>query len=187
MKTFEQRYEAWITGQMPEPEVKAFERELDGRVPTEAELEECLRETSGLAALFQRDSTGLELPNADFLNHSVMQQIREEQEQASTPRAARETAPNSVRDWIVQMVNQLRRPVYALPASALVITAIVGASFLLPTGGDRTLTAPAALYAQVDSISFDQSRIWAGTLNESNQVLWVTGWDWIPGDTALLN
>ncbi len=76
MKTFEERYTAWIDGQLKGRELVEFEKELEQTHPeAEADKADALR----LGDLLRRHATAPALTNGDFFNHQLMARIRKEQ------------------------------------------------------------------------------------------------------------
>ena len=71
MKTFEERYTAWLDGELPEKEQSAFELELEknGESPAaSAELEDFQR-------FFRSNSVAPSLGNVDFFHHRLSESI----------------------------------------------------------------------------------------------------------------
>ncbi len=81
MKTFEERYTAWIDGKLSGPELEAFERELE-------EHPEAADDKSGvlkLGALLRSHGQAPVLANADFFNHQLLGRIAAEADRSSEP------------------------------------------------------------------------------------------------------
>jgi len=71
MKTFEEKFTAWIDGKLTGPDLAAFERELDAHPEALAEKQAALE----LGDLLRTYVTAPPLRNADFFNHQILQQI----------------------------------------------------------------------------------------------------------------
>jgi hypothetical protein len=190
MTTFDQRYDAWINGRMPADEAEAFERELDEHVISDEEMNACLTDTARLSELFRGDFPAPVLPNEDFLNNSIMRQILEDQAAEDAARLAllktHRERPAGFMDKLVAFSRLLRAPRLALPIGALALVAVLGVMFMRP-GADVIGGAP-RFYAMTsfENINLSQpGQIWAGSISGHDNVLWVDGLDWIPGDSAL--
>ena len=187
MTTFDQRYDAWINGRLPADEAEAFERELDERVPSDEEMRACLEDTARLSELFRGDFPAPELPNAEFLNSSLMRQIMEDQSAEESARIALQghrEKPAGLIGRLVGTFRALRAPHLALPVATMAVAAILGVSFLRP-GTDPVIGAASA-YAKFNEVKMmSPTKIWAGQLKHNSNVLWVNGLDWIPGDSSL--
>jgi anti-sigma factor RsiW len=75
MKTFEERFAAWLDGRLTGPELAAFERELESHPEALAETEADLE----LGALLRANITAPPLRNADFFNLEILRQIEASQ------------------------------------------------------------------------------------------------------------
>jgi hypothetical protein len=76
MKTFEERYTAWIDGKLGDAEQAAFERELEDRSAAEGDRAAALQ----LGSLLRQYSPAL--ANPEFFNHQLLERI--EQDVAAT-------------------------------------------------------------------------------------------------------
>lgn len=72
MKTFEERYTAWIDGALPEEEKAAFERE-------HPDLAGEREQAAALRKLLRAQLSAPKLPNPDFFNSQLLRQIEYEQ------------------------------------------------------------------------------------------------------------
>ena len=79
MKTFEERYTAWIDGKLQGADLAAFERELEDRSAAEADRQSVHQ----LGDLMRRYSS-CELRNADFFNHQLLARIERDADVDST-------------------------------------------------------------------------------------------------------
>jgi hypothetical protein len=75
MKTFEEKFTAWVDGNLKGEELAAFEVEL--AQVKDAELDKLAAHQLG--DLFREHGRAPELQNADFFNHQLMQQIEADQ------------------------------------------------------------------------------------------------------------
>jgi anti-sigma factor RsiW len=71
MKTFEEKFTAWVDGRLTGAELAAFERELEAHPEALAEKEGALQ----LGDLLRTHVAAPPLKNADFFNHQLLQQI----------------------------------------------------------------------------------------------------------------
>jgi anti-sigma factor RsiW len=71
MKTFEEKFTAWVDGLLEGPELAAFERELESHPEALAEKEAALE----LGNLLRSNLVAPPLPNADFFNLEILRQI----------------------------------------------------------------------------------------------------------------
>jgi anti-sigma factor RsiW len=79
MKTFEEKFTAWVDGRLTGPELSAFERELEAHPEALAEKEAALE----LGSLLRANISAPPLRNADFFNIEILRQI-----EASAPAPA---------------------------------------------------------------------------------------------------
>jgi len=167
MKPFEERFTAWVDGQLTGPDLAAFEKELASHPEAAAERAEARK----LGDLL-RERPAPPLANADFFNHQLLQRIA-----AETPRTAE---PAKVRGWF-----------WSLPRLAL-----AGAACLLVAGGLFKTLIPAAVspgekskyYAQVVETWPGDETIFATTVYnpaDNVTVVWLDGLPYIPATYAL--
>jgi hypothetical protein len=71
MKTFEERFTAWVDGRLEGAELAAFERELEAHPEALAEKEAAL----DLGNLLRTHLKPAPLPNPDFFNHQILREI----------------------------------------------------------------------------------------------------------------
>jgi hypothetical protein len=82
MKTFEEKWTAWLDGQLSGPELSEFEAALPDKAAAEAEKAEARK----LGALLKRELGVSALTNEEFFSHQLRETIRE----SSVPSAERE-------------------------------------------------------------------------------------------------
>ena len=93
MKTFEERYTAWIDGELEGSALTSFEQEL-ARRSAEGEAESDKADASLLRALLQDHLQAPSLTNADFFNHQIRERIDAELAASTRGREkGREAAP----------------------------------------------------------------------------------------------
>src|SRR3954471_20671153 len=146
MKTFEEKWTAWVDDQLEGDELAQFEASLPDKAAAEAEK----RAAKKLGVLLQRELKASSMLNADFFNHQVRERIDQEHGHHSPSRGG---AGPSV--WW-----PIRRLVWAGAASLAVfmaiavfvmrdnepsepsqyLTQIVGAKLDPATGPDATIT-----------------------------------------------
>ncbi len=80
MPTFEERYTAWIDGQLAGEELAAFERELENRPAAETDREEARQ----LGRLLRKHAIVPPLTGGEFFNHQLLERVSAE-ERALTP------------------------------------------------------------------------------------------------------
>jgi anti-sigma factor RsiW len=83
MKTFEERFAAWVDGRLTGPELAAFERELESHPEALAETEADIE----LGALLRAYISAPPLQNPDFFNLQLLREIESSQPSAPLPRA----------------------------------------------------------------------------------------------------
>ena len=167
MKTFEERFTAWIDGQLTGPGLAEFEKELAAHPAAAAERMEARK-----LRVLLRAQPAPQIGNADFFNHQLMQRIA-----AETPRIARP--------------GPARASFWSLPQLALVgaaCLAIAGGLFktLIPTG--LSPGAKSDYYAEVIELWPGDPSISACTVyhpEDNLTVVWLEGLDYIPPTYAL--
>jgi hypothetical protein len=82
MKTFEEKWTAWLDGQLSGPQLSEFEAALPDKAAAEAEKAEARK----LRALLKRELGVSALTNEEFFSHQLRETIRE----SSVPSAERE-------------------------------------------------------------------------------------------------
>ncbi|MBV9490012.1 MAG: hypothetical protein JO069_09855 [Verrucomicrobia bacterium] len=82
MKTFEERYTAWVDGLLPEPEKEAFEREYPDLAG------EC-EQMGALRGLLREQLRAPQLAHPEFFNSELLRQIEREQAAAGASRTRR--------------------------------------------------------------------------------------------------
>ncbi len=81
MKTFEEKFTAWVDGSLTGAELAAFERELEDHPEALAEKEAALE----IGNLLRTHLVAPPLRNADFFNHQILRQIAPSSSSLSPP------------------------------------------------------------------------------------------------------
>lgn len=170
MKTFEEKWTAWVDDQLEGDELAKFEASLPDKAAAEAEK----RAAKKLGALLNRELKLQTLPNADFFSHQLRQQIdREERETSPEP------SGGGISFWW-----PVRRLVWAGAASLAIFMAI--AVFVVrqqPTSESQYLT-------QIKNARLDQANGADATFTifEAKEdrvtVLWTEGLKSLPSEYA---
>jgi hypothetical protein len=95
MKNFEERYTAWLDGQLDEPERAKFEAELPDREVALADA----AQWRTLGGLMREVVVPTAVPHSDFLNSQVLEAIRRETPVAETARPVRGWFPIGRLAW----------------------------------------------------------------------------------------
>jgi len=81
MKTFEEKFTAWVDGRLSGAQLAAFERELEAHPEALADKEAAL----DLGNLLRSNLPPAPLPNPDFFNHQVLLRIHATEAPAPSP------------------------------------------------------------------------------------------------------
>jgi hypothetical protein len=165
MKTFEEKFTAWIDGRLAGRELEEFETEL-------AKTENAGREKEGalkLGALLRDHCQAPELGNADFFNHQLMQRI------------GAETAGRPSRRALI---------FWTLPklawAGAFCMTMVSVIYFVAVPKGPVEYPSGSEYVAQILDTQTGDPTITATTIHSKDNkltVLWLDGLDYLPSDT----
>ena len=167
MKTFEERFTAWVDGQLTGSALAEFEKELAAHPEAAAERAEARK----LGDLL-RAQPAPPMGNEDFFHHQLMQRLA-----AETPRAA---APGRARGWFWSLPRLVLAGAACLALAGGLFTA------LIPAG--RPPSAPSDYYAEVLDLRPGDPSISASTLSNPEDnvtVVWLDGLDYIPASYAL--
>jgi hypothetical protein len=88
MKTFEEKWTAWLDGQLSGRELLEFEASLPDKVAAEAEKADARK----LGTLLKRELGASALTNEEFFSHQLREKIRRESDQASRESRGRGSA-----------------------------------------------------------------------------------------------
>ena len=168
MKTFEERYTAWIDGQLTGDTLAAFERELAEKGDT-PDLAQTRAGLSEFHTFFQTHSIAPQLENPDFFNHRILEQIRD-----TSP------APAGHRPWFTI-------PKLFWMGGFSTVTAIVLFLAVIPKKSESH--SQSAYIAQVISARSADPRISATALKSQSaqeqkeiSVVWLDGLDYVPAN-----
>ena len=169
MKTFEEKWTAWLDGRLSDRESTDFEASLPDKAAAEAEKSEAKK----LGALLKRELGPQALLNEEFFNH----QIRE--------RIARESGESRNREAEISPWWTIRRLLWTGTASLAVF--LVMAIFVMrdknPAEQSQYLTQ--ILNARVDPVVSPNATISMFETKEDRvTVLWTEGLQSLPSDYA---
>ena len=171
MKTFEEKWTAWVDDELSEAERAEFEASLDDRAGALAEK----NQTRKLGALLKEELRAPAMGNEEFFHHQLLGRIAAE----SAP-ARRSGAPQERAAWWT-----IRRLLWA-GASSLAVFAVC-AFFVLreERPPDRSQYLTQILNARVDpSVSPNATVSIFQTKQDRVTVLWVDGLKSLPSDYA---
>ena len=171
MKTFEEKWTAWLDGQLEGKELAEFETSLPDKATAEAEKEDAHK----LGALLkeQLGAHAIAMENEDFFSHQLSERIARES------RPARQTAPGISTWWTV------RRLVWTGAASLalFLICALLLVREQKPAEHSQYLTQ--ILSARVDPAVSPNATISMFEMKQDKvTVLWVEGLQSLPSDYA---
>src|ERR1700726_1350745 len=92
MKTFEEKWTAWLDGQLSGKELTEFEASLPDLAAAEAEKRDALR----LGAFLKKQLAAQALSNEEFFSHQVHEQIARDTQDRQRPRSTWWTIPRLV-------------------------------------------------------------------------------------------
>ena len=169
MKTFEERFTAWVDGRLSGPELAAFERELADHPEAAADYEDAHK----LGALLREHSVAPRLTNVDFFNIQLEQRIKSEM-----PRAVAPTQKS--RSWSFGLLPRL-----ALGGAFCLLSAFALFKTMIPTGSP---VEKSPYFAQVVEAWPGEPNIYATTVYSAEDnvtVLWLDGLDYLPDNSLL--
>jgi len=163
MKTFEEKFTAWVDGTLEAGELAGFQAEL--AAVKDADLEKVAARQIG--DLLRSHGQAPELRNADFFNHQIMQRI-----QTGNPKP--------------KPVTERRRFFWSLPNIALagafsLLVAFGLFHFMIPAGPLQR-PAPAGDVAVISTRSGDPDITASGFYSQQNDVtvLWLSNMKYLP-------
>ena len=182
MKTFEERYTAWIDGTLSGPELEAFERELEAYPEAEIDKEDAAK----LGSLLRSHGQAPPLSNPDFFNHQLLSRIAAESEPA--PAAEPEPVKGSFWTWIFRPAGWAAMCALLL---GLVAVKTMHPPPLKPQLGDLMGITPAPLAVEpeapysaeivsAESTDPDVSVTAIHSDKDKVTVLWMDGLDYLP-------
>ncbi len=171
MKTFEERYTAWIDGQLSGDALVAFEQELAAH----PEANEDRAAARKLGDLLRGHSTAPALSNADFFSLQLQQRIA-----AEMPRAPRAEPARGGGSFFLPISRLIWAGAACLGIAALLFKSIIPAP---------TVPEPSTYFAQVVEAWPSDPSISASTVynpQDNVTVLWLDGLDYMPSDQLAL-
>jgi anti-sigma factor RsiW len=183
MPTFEERYTAWIDGQLAGDELAEFERELESRGRADAEADRA--DAHRLGSLLRRQAVPA-IPRPDFFNEQLLKRIAAESAPAAVP--ASETPAHGT--------------FWTLPNLAWAAAVCLLASFAVYQGshphgrpdtglvGSLVQPSPELLSAETEILNSvtDDPSITATPIHSEKDhmtVLWLDGLDYLPASYQL--
>jgi len=168
MKTFEERYTAWVDGRLTSQELTDFEQELVDPVEARADKEVAHK----LRDLLRQHGQAPALTNGEFFNHQLRHRMK------AAPPETSHRAPSRKWRWSL--------PHLALAGAACLL--IAGALFkmLIPTG-DFVENEP-QYFAKIIAANAADPTIFATTFyapEEKVTVIWLDGLDYLPASYTL--
>jgi len=164
MKTFEEKYTAWIDGRLSGSDLADFEAELARTDHAAGEKEDSIK----LGTLLRSNYKAPELKNTDFFNHQLMQRIAAEQ---PTVKPATQPAATS---WSLSSLAW---------AGAFCMAIVAGIFFFaIPKGGVQNTTGNEYV-AQITNVRSDDPAITATTFHSKDNkltVIWLDGLEYLP-------
>jgi hypothetical protein len=170
MKTFEEKWTAWLDGQLTGRELIEFESSLPDRTAAEAER----REAHKLGALLKKELGAQALSNEEFFSHQLRERIGRETDNGSRRRGAGSTW------WTVP------RLVWS-GATALVMFLIFAVAILRqPEPAEQSDYLTQILNSRVDPVTSPNATISIFESRKDNKVtvLWTEGLQSLPADYA---
>ena len=171
MKTFEEKWTAWLDGQLTGKELAEFEASLPDKAAAELEKEEAHK----LGALLKEQLTAPAMSNAEFFNLQLRQQI--ESEKAPVPRPAE---PRVRETWW-----SISRLIW-MGATSLAVFAVC--TFFVMREEPSTVQSPLTtqiLSARIDPVVSPNATIsMFESKEEKATVLWVDGLQSLPSEYA---
>lgn len=177
MKPFEERYTAWIEGELTGEELVRFEEELSQQHP---DAEEDRRSAQKLGHLLREFGGAPPLTNPDFFNHQLLARIEAEQAPARVPGKDESRIGWSISRWA-----------WLGAAACAVGMAFVLSETLLPTRTNAPTIAsvsPSPYMVQVLEAQAADSDLWVTAVHsdvDDVTVLWIDGLDYLPASYQL--
>lgn len=164
MKTFEEKYTAWVDGKLSGEELAAFEKELAATPDAAADKAEAQR----LGAFLRQHDTPPSLSNGDFFNHQLLHRI-----------AAESADERPARRWWNWSLPQL---VLAGAASLAIAAALF--KTLIPAGSEQRSDYFAEIVdARTNDPGISATPVY--TPRENVTILWLDGLDYLPASYKL--
>lgn len=165
MKTFEEKFTAWVDGELKGVELTEFEQELAGA--NDATLDKIAAHQIG--GLLRKHGTAPELRNAEFFNHELMQKI-----EAEIPKPVQKPERRGF-TWSLSRI--------ALAGAFSLVIAFGLYQYLIPVTPAGTAEPQNEGIVQVVNTKGGDSEIYASSFHSDKNhvtVLWLDGLKYIP-------
>ena len=175
MKPFEERYTAWIEGELTGEELARFEKELSQEHPDAAEDREAARK---LGTLLREFGGAPPLTNPDFFNHQLLARIEAEQAPARTKAKEGTRVSWSLSRWAW----------LGAAACAVGMAFVLSETLLLRKSAAPTLAAVSPYMVEVLEAQPADSQLWVTAVHSEADdvtVLWIDGLDYLPATYQL--
>jgi anti-sigma factor RsiW len=170
MKPFEERFTAWVDGQLSGDDLANFEKELAQHPDAAAEKAAAQK----LAKLLREYPTAPSLTNGEFFNLQIQQQL--------TSSEAPGRAVGKPAGWFWSLPRLI-----LAGAASLLVAGLLFKTFI-PTKDHSRGLATSPYFAQVIEVWPSEPGIWANTVYNPEQnvtVVWLDGLDYIPASYEL--
>jgi len=170
MKPFEERFTAWVDGQLSGAELADFEKELAQHPDAAAQKINAQK----LARLLREHPTAPSLTNGDFFNLQIQKQL-EVADTSAWP-------PLKRAGWFWSL------PRLIVAGAACLLLAGLMFKLFIPSGAAPAKLATSPYFAQVIEVWPSEPGIWANTVYNPEQnvtVVWLDGLDYIPAGYEL--
>ena len=182
MKTFEERYTAWIDGKLAGAELAAFERELRDH----PEAQEDKREAERIGNLLRRYAAAPSLTNADFFNNQLMARVTAEERRPARREPFAWPLPHLAWAGICCLLVAFAFSKAVLPFAAPPHPGKEIADFMTPT--PEPIGSEEPYNVQVLDAGSSDPKVSVSTVQSSEDhvtVLWVDGLDYVPAKYRL--
>lgn len=165
MKTFEEKYTAWIDGELTGPELETFEVELRGSAGAAPDKASALQ----LGELLRAHATPPLLDNEDFFNHQIAERIRLEE-----PASSRGAVPR-------RLIRFAWAGAFCLLVAGLLFR------FAIPFGPQQNRSEAEYMAQVIDAHPGDPAISATAFHSKADNVtvLWLDGLEDLPKDSAL--
>lgn len=167
MKTFEEKFTAWIDGRLTGPELEEFEALLAKKEDVTLEKQGALK----LGILLREHCRAPELENADFFNHQLMQRIESESARPGLP---------------VKRTSYSWTPGWMAFAGAFCLAMAAAVYLVAVPKGSVEYSSSREYVEQILNAKTSDPSITATTFHTKDNkmtVLWLDGLEYIPSDT----
>lgn len=168
MKTFEEKFTAWVDGKLDGQELAGFEKELEKQPGAQADKQEAHR----LGELL-RNTPAPPLTNPDFFNHQLFERIAAETPRSPAPKKRSAFPP----------------PLWQLISAGCVLLIAAGLLFkLVIPVGPPTVPSGSPYFAQIVETWPAGTNVSVSTVyrpEDNLTVVWLEGLEFIPGSQQI--